>query len=149
MATDPLRNLCPRAVVVWRDAAARCSKCNVRLRRRTAAHAWQHPEPDGVDDALDAARYALEAWRLIGSVPDEVVLDGSIRVAEGARVFVGVDPATRVDVGGITSAEAIDGAITVGMAIRADAARALGLEPDLEAIVGLATTPTVNPEETS
>jgi hypothetical protein len=42
MPTDPLRDLCPRAVVVWRLDAARCSTCGRMVNRATAGHPWRH-----------------------------------------------------------------------------------------------------------
>jgi hypothetical protein len=42
MPTDPLRDLCPRSVVVWRNDAARCSTCGRMVNRATAGHPWRH-----------------------------------------------------------------------------------------------------------
>jgi hypothetical protein len=39
---NPLRDLCPRARVVWRDGAARCSACGRMVNRATVGHPWRH-----------------------------------------------------------------------------------------------------------
>lgn len=197
MRPDPLRDLCPRAVVVWRADAARCSVCNRLVNRPTVAHAWRHSDMleryirarleerlEELADSIEAA-YNAELDRLLepaepthrleGTIPlgDEVLApDARITVAPGAGVWLGEGP-DRVRIGDLVDATLTPDGITADLEVdryafdllrrghnlepeavrkhddaggaarlRADAARALGLDPDLEAITGLATTPT-------
>lgn len=52
MHRQPLRDLCPRAVVVWRDGAARCDQCGRRVNRSSSSAPWAHV-PDWLDDRLE------------------------------------------------------------------------------------------------
>jgi hypothetical protein len=133
MPTDPLRDLCPRSVVVWRNDAARCSTCGRMVNRATAGHPWRHARiveayieselerllreriVDELDRLIDPAEptHPLEL-KVLGRLGDDEVLapDAKVTVAPNAGVYLGAGP-ERVRIGDLTTARAVDGALEV------------------------------------